>query len=79
MYARFDLRKRRLPRKNAASSQYEMTIICNHNWIFFHPWRPRPNAADIAAWGALLDAILGADADESEVASFSGYAARNRP
>ena len=55
----------------------DMTIVCNHYWMFYHPWRPQPNEADIAAWNALLDVIL--DADDCEVATFAEYAARTCP
>ena len=42
--------------------------------MFYHDWRPQPKAADIAAWHALLDAVL--DADDREVATFASYAER---
>ena len=29
----------------AALAQNELTIICNHYWMFFHPWRAQPNSA----------------------------------
>lgn len=61
----------------AALKADDLSIVCNHYWMFCHPWRSQPNAADIAAWHALLDAVLGAD--DCEVVSFSGYAARDRP
>lgn len=60
----------------AALATDDLTIVCNHYWMFYHPWRSQPNVADIAAWQSLLDAVL--DADDCEVVSFSGYAARDR-
>lgn len=68
-----------LRRARAAMAENDITIVCNHYWMFYHPWRAQPNTADIKAWRSLQDTILGAGADECEVASFSGYAARDRP
>jgi len=61
----------------AALADEDLSIVCNHYWMFYHPWRSQPKAADIAAWHSLLDAILGAG--DCEIASFAGYAARDRP
>ena len=51
-----------------------LTIISNHYWMFFHPWRDEPNPADMAAWNAFLDDVLAADGPA--VTSFSAFAAR---
>lgn len=74
-YQRHPAQSLRLARESLATK--DLTIVCNHYWMFYHPWRAQPNAADIAAWHSLLDAVLGAD--DCEVASFSEYAARDRP
>ena len=74
-YQRDPAESLRLARGSLATK--DLTIVCNHYWMFYHPWRSQPNAADIAAWHSLLDAILGAD--DCEIASFAGYAARDRP
>ena len=66
-----------LRRAAASLTTGQMTIVCNHYWMFYHPWRPEPNAADLAAWHTLLDAIL--DSDTCKVESFAGFAARDRP
>ena len=55
----------------AALAQNDLTIVCNHYWAFFHPWRRRPNLPDYIAWNALLDDVL--KGDEYEITSFSGY------
>ena len=47
-----------LARARQLLSRNDLTIISNHFWMFFHLWREEPNAADIAAWNALLDDIL---------------------
>ena len=60
----------------AALAEEDLIIVCNHYWMFFHPWKPQPNAADISAWQSLLDGIL--EADDYEIASFAGYAGRDR-
>ena len=59
----------------AALAANDLTIVSNHYWMFYHPWRPEPNPADITAWQALLDAVL--DADDIEIVSFTGFAARD--
>ncbi len=61
----------------AALARNDLTIICNHNWMFYHPWRPEPNPPDIAAWHSLLDDILGTD--DCKVISFSAPAGRDWP
>ena len=58
----------------AALAQNELTIICNHYWMFFHPWRAQPNSRDLAAWSALLDDMLGGD---FAITTFSAYAERH--
>lgn len=55
----------------------ELAIICNHYWMFSHPWRAQPNPADMAAWNALLDELLAAD--DCELSTFSEYAKRISP
>jgi len=45
----------------AALARNDLTIICNHYWMFYHPWRPRPNPADFAAWNGVLDVLLAAE------------------
>ncbi len=74
-YQRDPAESLRLARESLAND--DLTIVCNHYWMFTHPWRPQPNAADITAWHSLLDAIL--DEADCEIASFAGYAARDRP
>ena len=58
----------------AALGRDALTIVSNHYWMFFHPWRAVPNPADMAAWNAFLDEVLAAE--ESAVTSFSAYAGR---
>ncbi len=56
----------------AALAEAELTILCNHYWMFFHPWRPQPNPADYAAWNSLLDDIL--TRADCAITSFSALA-----
>ena len=56
----------------AALAQNDLTIISNHYWTFYHPWRPEPNRPDIAAWNSLLDTIM--DAEDCEITSFGALA-----
>ena len=58
----------------AALAGNDLSIVSNHYWMFFHPWREAPNAADMDAWNAFLDEVLAADGPA--VMSFSGYAER---
>ncbi len=58
----------------AALARNKLTIVCNHYWMFSHPWRAQPNPADMTAWNALLDELLAAD--DCELTTFSAYAAR---
>ncbi len=58
----------------AALARAGLTIVSNHYWMFFHPWRDTPNAADMMAWNAFLDEVLAAEGPA--VMSFSGYAGR---
>ena len=58
----------------AALAQNDLTIISNHYWMFYHPWRPEPNRPDIAAWNSLLDTIL--DVEDCEITSFGALALR---
>ena len=58
-----------------ALAENDLTIISNHYWMFFHPWRTQPNPADFGAWNALLDDVLGG---AFEVTTFSGYSADKR-
>ncbi len=58
----------------AALAGNRLTIISNHYWMFFHPWRDEPNPRDFAAWNAFLDEVLGVDGPE--VTSFSAYPGR---
>ena len=74
-YQRDPTESLRLARGSLATK--DLTIVCNHYWMFYHPWRSQPNAADIAAWHSLLDAILGAD--DCDIDSFAGYAAHDLP
>ena len=62
----------RLARK--ALSENALTIVSNHYWSFYYPWRDQPNAPDTDAWNAFLDDAL-ADGD-TEITTFSAYAAR---
>ncbi len=57
----------------AALAENALTIICNHYWMFFYPWRKQPKPTDLAAWSALLDDVLSGD---FEVSSFSALAAQ---
>ena len=59
-----------LARARQLLSENELTIISNHYWMFFHPWREQANAADMAAWNALVDDVLGGDA--FDIVTFSG-------
>ena len=56
----------------AAPATYDLTILSNHYWMFYHPWRAQPNPPDLAAWNALLDDLLGAP--DYEISSFSAFA-----
>ena len=58
----------------AALAENDLTIICNHYWMFFHPWRAEPNPPDIAAWNELLDDVL--DKSRFEVTTFTADAGR---
>ena len=57
-----------------ALAENDLTIICNHYWMFFHPWRAEPNPPDIAAWNELLDDVL--DKSRFEVTTFTADAGR---
>ena len=48
-----------LRRARKAIAGNDLTIVSNHYWMFFHPWRPTPNAEDFACWNSLLDDVLG--------------------
>ena len=61
-----------LPLARNALARNALTIICNHYWMFFHPWRPQPNAPDYAAWNALLDDVL--TRGDFTVTTFSAFA-----
>ena len=65
------LRKARM-----ALRENELAILCNHYWMFFHPWRARANKPDMVAWQAFLDEAL--EAGRHEITSFSAYAGRQR-
>ena len=52
-----------------------LTIVSNHYWMFYHPWRARPNSPDYRAWNALLDEVL-VDA-RLKFTGFSRYAERH--
>ncbi len=56
----------------AALTRRDLAIVGNHYWMFYHPWRPRPNPADFAAWNAFLDDALSGG---HEITTFSAYAA----
>ena len=71
-YQREPVESLRLAR--AALADNELTIVCNHYWMFYHPWRDEPNAANMAAWNEFLDEVLAAA--DCQVMSFSGYAQR---
>lgn len=58
----------------AALAENDLIVVSNHYWMFFHPWRAAPNAADMKAWNALLDDLF--SSDEIAVTSFSDYARR---
>lgn len=58
----------------AAIKEKALTIISNHYWTFFHPWRAQPNQLEYVAWNALLDDVL--RGDRCDVASFSAFAER---
>lgn len=64
-----------LVRARAAMAGGELTIICNHYWMFYHPWRDRPNAPDYAAWNRLLDEVLGGETHQAT--TFDGFARRD--
>ena len=55
-----------------ALARNDLTIVCNHYWTFFHPWRAQPNRPDYTAWNAFLDEAL--KRDKYEVTSFSASA-----
>ncbi len=57
-----------------ALARNDLTIVSNHYWTFFHPWRAQPNRPDYTAWNAFLDEAL--KRDKYEVTSFSAYAVR---
>ncbi len=61
-----------LVRARAAMAGNELTIICNHYWMFYHPWRDRPNVPDYAAWNRLLDDVLGGETHQAT--TFDGFA-----
>ena len=71
-YQRYPAESLRVAR--AALAQNDLTIISNHYWMFYHPWRPEPNRPDIAAWNSLLDTIM--DAEDWEITSFGALALR---
>lgn len=66
-----------LLKARTALQENELTILCNHYWMFFHPWRAGANKPDMAAWHAFLDEAL--DADRHEITSFSAYARGQLP
>lgn len=55
-----------------ALARNDLSIVCNHFWAFFHPWRPQPNQPDYSAWNAFLDEAL--KRDKYEITSFSAFA-----
>ena len=55
-----------------ALAENALTILGNHYWMFFHPWRAQPNASNYAAWNALLDHLLSGEGHR--VTGFSRYA-----
>ena len=59
----------------AALAGNELTIFCNHYWMFYHPWRAHPNARDYAAWNTVLDDVLGNE--KYKVTTFDGFAAND--
>jgi len=58
-----------LQRARTALAHNELTIVCNHYWMFFHPWRATPNPEAIAHWNSLLDDVL--ESGNFEITTFA--------
>ena len=61
-----------LLRARSALKENALTIISNHYWMFYHPWRDSPDAGRLSAWNDLLDDVL--DKDEFEITGFADEA-----
>ena len=60
----------------ATLAAHDLSIICNHYWMFYHPWRDHPNPAAYAAWQSLLDDVL-LGSETHRVTTFDRFARGN--